>query len=150
VLYLTKNGRSFVQKLGPILNKQKAEASYRDVNFGGCMNTRKRSLLTMGIFASLLGLIGCDPTWDAERRRLQPENFEKITVGMPELEVVQILGKPHQTVTYDLKPSELNYQWRWRNTTNRAMFFGVVFDPDKVVIRTATWLDTQDASNASG
>ncbi len=104
----------------------------------------------MSILSTVLGLVGCDPAaWEAERKRLQPENFEKITVGMLELEVVQILGKPHHTVIYDLKPKELNYQWRWRNADNKAMFFWAVFDQDKVVLRTETMLDTQDASNAS-
>ena len=98
----------------------------------------------MGLIASLLGLIGCDPAaWEAERKRLQPENFEKITAGMLEMEVVKILGKPHNAVTYTLKPSELNYHWRWRNSSNEAMLFTAVFDPDKVVIRTENSRDPQ-------
>jgi hypothetical protein len=98
----------------------------------------------MGFFASLLGLVGCDPAaWDAERKRLQPENFEKITVGMLEFEVVKILGKPRQTVVYDLKPLETYYHWHWRNSSNEAMIFSVVFDPDKVVIRTEQMRDIQ-------
>ena len=98
----------------------------------------------MGLIASLLGLIGCDPAaWDAERKRLQPTNFDKIKAGMLELEVIQILGKPHHTVTYDLKPTELNYHWRWRNSSNEAMIFSAVFDPDKVVIRTENSRDVQ-------
>ncbi len=98
----------------------------------------------MGLIASLLGLIGCDPAaWESERKRLQPENFDKIKVGMLELEVIQILGKPHLTVTYPLKPSELNYHWRWRNSMSEAMIFSTVFDPDKVVIRTENSRDLQ-------
>jgi hypothetical protein len=115
------------------------------------MDGKKRSLLTMGLIASLLGLIGCDPAaWEAERKRLQPINFDKIKAGMLEMEVIQILGKPHHTVTYALKPQELNYQWRWRELDNKAMFFWVVFDLDKVVIRTETMRDMQDPSNAPG
>jgi hypothetical protein len=113
------------------------------------MLSSKRSFVGMGILSTLLGLVGCDPAWEAERKRLQPENFGKIKAGMLELEVIQILGKPHHTVTYDLKPSELNYQWRWRDSENKAMFFWVVFDLDKVVLRTQIMRDTQDPSNTS-
>ena len=96
----------------------------------------------MGIFASLLGLMGCDPAaWEAERKRLQPENFDKIKAGMLEMEVIQILGKPHQMVTYPLKPNEQYYHWRWRNSSNEAMIFSAVFDADKVVIRTENMRD---------
>ena len=102
----------------------------------------------MGLIASLLGLIGCDPAaWEAERKRLQPENFDKIKAGMLEMEVIQILGKPHQIVTYALKPQELNYHWRWRNSANDAMLFSAIFDPDKVVIRTENIRDPQDPKN---
>ncbi len=103
----------------------------------------------MGLIASLLGLIGCDPAaWEAERQRLQPENFDKIKAGMLEIEVVKILGKPHQMVTYALKPQELNYHWRWRNSSNEAMLFTAVFDPDKVVIRTENSRDPQQQSGS--
>ncbi len=99
----------------------------------------------MGLIASLLGLIGCDPAaWEAERKRLQPENFAKITVGMLELEAVNILGKPRHTVTYALKPLETYYNWHWQNSSSDAMIFSAIFDPDKVVIRTETWRDPND------
>ncbi len=104
----------------------------------------------MGLFGTLLGLVGCDPqAWESERKRLQPENFDKIKAGMLELEVIQILGKPHQTVIYAPKPQELNYHWRWRTSSNDAMIFTVVFDPDKVVIRTENMRDPQDPKNMS-
>lgn len=102
----------------------------------------------MGVLSTLLGLMGCDPqAWEEERKRLQPENFDKIKAGMLEMEVIQILGKPHQMVTYALKPQELNYHWRWRNSANDAMLFSTIFDPDKVVIRTESALDPQDPKN---
>ncbi len=104
----------------------------------------------MSLMSTFLGLIGCDPNaWEEERKRLQPENFDKVKIGMLEMEVVQILGKPHHTVTFDLKPQELNYQWRWRDSQSKAMFFWVVFDLDKAVIRTETMRDMLDPSNAS-
>jgi hypothetical protein len=112
------------------------------------MNQFKRSILAMGFVASLLGLIGCDPqAWEEERKRLQPVNFEKITVGMLELEVVQILGKPHKVITYALKPQETYYNWRWRTPLNEAMIFSAILDPDKVVIRTENWRDPDDPQN---
>jgi outer membrane protein assembly factor BamE (lipoprotein component of BamABCDE complex) len=105
----------------------------------------KRSFAAMGLFSTLLGLVGCDPqAWEEERKRLQPENFEKITAGMLEMEVVKILGKPHQMVTYAPRPQELNYHWRWKNASGDAMIFSAIFDPDKVVIRTETTRDPQD------
>lgn len=106
---------------------------------------QKREFTTMGILSGLLALVGCDPqAWEEERRRLQPENFDKITIGMLEFEVVKILGKPRHTVTYALKPLELYYNWHWRNSSNEAMIFSAIFDPDKIVIRTETWRDPQD------
>jgi hypothetical protein len=40
----------------------------------------KREFTAMGILGSLLTLMGCDPqAWEEERKRLQPENFEKIS-----------------------------------------------------------------------
>ena len=105
----------------------------------------------MGLLASILGLIGCDPTaWEAERKRLQPENFDKIKTGMLEMEVVQILGKPHQMVTYAPRPQELNYHYRWKNSSNDAMIFSAIFDPDKVIIRTESTRDPQDPKNSTG
>ncbi|MEY4295335.1 MAG: hypothetical protein RLY82_1023 [Pseudomonadota bacterium] len=99
----------------------------------------------MGFVTSLLSLIGCDPTtWDEERRRLQPENFEKITVGMLEMEVKQILGKPRHIVTYPLRPLETYYNWHWHNNASEAMIYSAIFDPDKIVIRTETWRDPTD------
>jgi hypothetical protein len=112
---------------------------------------QKREFTNMGILSGLLALVGCDPqAWEEERKRLQPENFEKITAGMLEFEVIKILGKQHHTVTYALKPQELNYHWRWKMANGDAMIFGVVFDPDKIVIRTETWRDPQDPKNQTG
>jgi hypothetical protein len=109
------------------------------------LEMNKRSMVAMGIFTTLLGLIGCDPAaWEAERKRLQPENFEKIKTGMLELEVVQILGKPRHTVTYPLKPLETYYNWHWNNSSSDAMIFSAIFDPDKVVIRTENWRNPDD------
>jgi hypothetical protein len=109
------------------------------------MSIAKRSFVFMGLVTSLLGLLGCDPAaWEAERKRLQPENFVKITTGMLELEVVKILGKPRHTVTYPLKPLETYYNWHWHNSASEAMIFSAIFDPDKVVIRTETWRDPND------
>jgi outer membrane protein assembly factor BamE (lipoprotein component of BamABCDE complex) len=108
----------------------------------------KREFTVMGILSGLLALVGCDPVaWEAERKRLVPENFEKIKVGMLEFEVVQILGKPRHTVTYALKPLEQYYNWHWRTASGEAMIFSVIFDPDKLVIRTETWRDPQDPKN---
>jgi outer membrane protein assembly factor BamE (lipoprotein component of BamABCDE complex) len=108
----------------------------------------KREFTTMGILSGLLpllALVGCDPqAWEEERKRLQPENFEKVTVGMLEFEVVKILGKPRHTVTYALKPLEQYYNWHWKNSSGDAMIFSAIFDPDKIVIRTETWRDPQD------
>lgn len=102
----------------------------------------------MGLLASFLGLVGCDPAeWEAERKRLQPENFDKIKAGMLEREVTELLGKPHHMVTYPLKPNELNYHWRWRNSSNEPMIFSAIFDPDKVVIRTEQMRDIQQYQN---
>jgi outer membrane protein assembly factor BamE (lipoprotein component of BamABCDE complex) len=112
---------------------------------------RKREFTTMGILSGLLALVGCDPkVWEEERLRLQPENFAKITVGMLEFEVVNILGKPRHTVTYALKPLEQHYNWHWKNASGDAMIFSAIFDPDKVVIRTETWRDPQDPKLQSG
>jgi hypothetical protein len=111
----------------------------------------KREFTAMGILGSLLTLMGCDPqAWEEERKRLQPENFEKITVGMLEFEVVQILGKPRHTVTYALKPLEQYYNWHWKTAGGDAMIFSAIFDPDKVVVRTETWRDPQDPRSQGG
>ena len=105
----------------------------------------------MSLFSALLGLIRCDPAaWEEERKRLQPENFDKIKAGMREDEVIQILGKPHHTVSYALKPQELNYNWRWRNQSSDAMIFNVIFNPHKIVIRTETYRDPNDPKFSSG
>ncbi len=105
----------------------------------------KREFATVSLLSSILSLIGCDPqAWEAERKRLQPENFDKIRAGMTESDVIQILGKPHQTINYALKPLESYFNWRWVNSSGDAMIFSAIFSPEKIVIRTETWRDPQD------
>jgi len=104
----------------------------------------------MGLWSALLGLIACDPVaWEEERQRLQPENFDKIKAGMLEVEVLHILGKPHQTITYALKPLETYLNWRWRTTLNEGMIFSAVIAPSTAVIRTETWRNPNDPKNHS-
>jgi hypothetical protein len=111
----------------------------------------KREFTTMSLLSSFLALLGSDAqAWEAERKRLQPENFDKIKIGTSEHSAIQILGKPRHTITYALKPAETYYNWHWRNARGEAMIFSAIFNTSKVVIRTEMWRDPQDPSNQSG
>ncbi len=112
------------------------------------LHSNKRSLLVRGLWAGawvgLFGLVGCDPSAvSAEHKRLKPENFSKIRTGMMELEVLNILGEPHQKVTSPTNATQLNYLWRWKNEADEAMTFTVFFDSNKLVLRSDNARDEQ-------
>jgi hypothetical protein len=72
--------------------------------------------------------IGTDGKMSALRQVLNLAEFAKITPGMNSNQVRRMLGKPAKMVTYDLKPDERHWEWRWVDAM-QPKIFTVVLNP---------------------
>ena len=81
--------------------------------------------------------IGADGRMSALRQVLTPQNFARITRGLPMEQVRKMLGKPMKVTPYALK-QETHHDWRYLQAPNTAMIFTVVFDADLHVVRTGS------------
>ncbi|WP_296658116.1 outer membrane protein assembly factor BamE [Paraburkholderia sp.] len=68
---------------------------------------------------------------------LTAENFAKITIGMSQDEVRQLLGKPGEVAAFRLK-KETVWSWKWREGgVEQEAYFNVHFGPDGRVTTTS-------------
>ncbi len=86
--------------------------------------------------------IGADGKMTALRQVLTPQNFARITPGMPMEDVRRALGKPMKITTYELK-RQTHYDWRYQDgpNTSDAKIFTAVFDSDYRVVSTGSVSD---------
>ena len=86
--------------------------------------------------------VGSDGRLVAVRQVLTPENFARITPGMPMEDVRRALGKPMKITTYELK-RQTHYDWRYQDgpNTSDAKIFTAVFDSDYRVVSTGSVSD---------
>lgn len=86
--------------------------------------------------------IGADGKMTALRQVLTPQNFARITPGMPMEDVRRALGKPMKITPYELK-RQTHYDWRYQDgpNTSDAKIFTVVFDSDFKVVSTGSVRD---------
>ncbi len=85
--------------------------------------------------------IGADGKMSALRQVLTPENFAKVTPGMPYEQVRKMLGKPASVQRLELV-KEVHYAWRFmEGGPAESRLFTVVVDPDMKVLRTSTGPD---------
>jgi outer membrane protein assembly factor BamE (lipoprotein component of BamABCDE complex) len=84
--------------------------------------------------------IGPNGKMTALRQVLQPANFAKVTADFDKAQVRRLLGRPAKTVTYDLKPDEEIWDWRFMDGT-QSHWFSVTFNQNGKVLRTAITLD---------
>jgi outer membrane protein assembly factor BamE (lipoprotein component of BamABCDE complex) len=88
--------------------------------------------------------IGTDGKMSALRQVLKPADFAKVQPGMDKAQVRRTLGKPARTMTFDLKPGEEHWQWRWLDDQVPKLF-DVTFDRDGKVTASAIADDLRDA-----
>ncbi|MFC5428312.1 outer membrane protein assembly factor BamE [Paraburkholderia denitrificans] len=68
---------------------------------------------------------------------LTAENFARITIGMSQDEVRQLLGKPGEVAAFRLK-KETVWSWKWREGgVEQEAYFNVHFGPDGRVTTTS-------------
>jgi hypothetical protein len=77
--------------------------------------------------------IGADGKMSALRQVLTPENFARVTPGMPVEEVRKLLGKPAKRMPYPLK-NQTEWEWRWNQPPNSPMVFTVTVDAAQRVV----------------
>ena len=79
--------------------------------------------------------LGPDGVMTSLRQVLTPANFAKVALGMGQLDVRAILGRPAKVQRYATKPGET---WEWRfQEGNETRIFSAVFDPSGHVTATS-------------
>jgi outer membrane protein assembly factor BamE (lipoprotein component of BamABCDE complex) len=81
--------------------------------------------------------IGSDGKMSALRQVLKPAEFAKVVAGLDKVQVRRLLGKPAKTATFELKPDEEHWDWRWLDG-QLPKIFSVTFDRDGRVVSSAT------------
>ena len=86
--------------------------------------------------------IGPDGRMAALRQVLTPQNFARVSPGMPMETVRRMLGKPMKVTTYSAK-RETHYDWRYLDGPNASdsKVFTAVFDTDLRVVSTGSVRD---------
>ena len=84
--------------------------------------------------------IGSDGKMTALRQVLTPENFAKVTSGMPAEEVRRLLGKPAKRTPYPLK-NQTEWEWRWVQPPNSPMVFIATLDDAQRVVSAGSFPD---------
>ena len=77
--------------------------------------------------------IGPDGKMSALRQVLTPENFAKVSPGMPVEDVRRLLGKPARRTPYPLK-NQTEWEWRWVQPPNSPMVFSATVDDAQRVV----------------
>jgi outer membrane protein assembly factor BamE (lipoprotein component of BamABCDE complex) len=91
--------------------------------------------------------IGTDGKMSALRQLLHGDNFAKVTPGMDDNAVRELLGKPARVQPWDLK-AEVEWVWRFRPDANHSKLFSVSFDRGGRVLRTAVVDDPREQAQA--
>ncbi|MCW5654588.1 outer membrane protein assembly factor BamE [Hydrogenophaga sp.] len=88
--------------------------------------------------------IGPDGKMAALRQVLTPQNFARVTPGMPMEAVRRMLGKPMKVTPYEAK-RQTHYDWRYLDGPNASdsKIFTVVFDSDLRVVSTGSVRDPE-------
>jgi outer membrane protein assembly factor BamE (lipoprotein component of BamABCDE complex) len=90
--------------------------------------------------------IGPDGKMSSLRQLVSDDNFAKITPGMGQQQVRDILGRPAEQKRYDLKKEEV---WSWRyKPVNESKLLTVTFGDDKKVVSTAKADDPREQAQA--
>ncbi len=90
-------------------------------------------------------MVELDPSGRLERIRnvLDRADFNRISRGMTEAEVLRILGPPVPAwTTYFAARRELVWEWHYCNESSQAARFDVLFDADRHDVRsTMSWVE---------
>jgi outer membrane protein assembly factor BamE (lipoprotein component of BamABCDE complex) len=90
--------------------------------------------------------IGPDGKMSSLRQLVSDDNFAKITPGMEQQQVRDILGRPAEQKRFDLKNEEV---WSWRyKPVNESKLLTVTFGPEKKVVSTAKADDPREQAQA--
>lgn len=90
--------------------------------------------------------IGPDGKMSSLRQLLNDDNFARVLPGMDRQHVRDLLGRPAEQKTYDLRNEEV---WSWRfKTVNESRLFSVTFGPDRKVLGTAKADDPREQAQA--
>ncbi len=92
--------------------------------------------------------IGADGKMRALRQVLTPENFAKVTPGMPMEALRKLLGKPARRMPYPLK-NETAWEWRWVEPPNSPMVFTATLNDDQRVVRSGSAPDRSVEANSN-
>lgn len=87
--------------------------------------------------------IGPDGKVSSIRQLLNPDNFARVTPGLSQLEVRQLLGRPAQTRRFDLKQEEV-WDWRFKQDGQSSKLFSVTFDAQGKVTTTSIQDDPRE------
>lgn len=79
---------------------------------------------------------------------LRPDNFARVSVGMQQDAVREILGRPTQVERFALKPDETVWTWRWLEDNREPKVFIVYLGPDGAVRRTESAVDPRTQAGA--
>jgi outer membrane protein assembly factor BamE (lipoprotein component of BamABCDE complex) len=87
--------------------------------------------------------IGADGKVSSIRQLLNPDNFAKVTAGLGQQEVRNILGRPAKQQRFDLKKEEI---WDWRFKDGQmSKIFSVTFDVNGKVTTTGVTDDPRES-----
>ncbi len=90
--------------------------------------------------------IGPDGKMSSLRQLVSDDNFAKITPGMGQQQVRDILGRPAEQKPYDIQKTEV---WSWRyKPVNESRLLTVTFGEDKKVVSTAKADDPREQAQA--
>lgn len=88
--------------------------------------------------------IGADGKVTSIRQLLTPDNFAKVTPGLTQMEVRNILGRPAKMTPYELKKEEV-WDWRFKQNGQDSKMFSVTFDASGKVLGTAVGDDPRES-----
>ena len=84
-----------------------------------------------------MAFIGTDGRLERIEQVLDMDHFARIEPGKSDKEaVLRILGPSLLPPMYFKARNELAWEWRFRDSLNQPMFFGVLFDGTTGVVRT--------------
>lgn len=93
--------------------------------------------------------IGADGKMSSLRQLLHAANFERVTPGLDEMAVRELLGPPARTRPWVLK-DEVEWVWRFRPDANQSQLFSVFFDRAGRVLRTTVTDDPREQAQIGG
>ena len=91
--------------------------------------------------------IGADGKMSALRQLLHADNFARVTPGLDDNAVRDLLGKPARVQPWQLQ-GEVEWSWRFRPDANRSQIFSVYFDRGGRVLRSAITDDPRAQAQA--